>query len=463
VYLFDSSRKTKEKFVPQNKDIVNIYLCGPTVYDYAHLGHARSAIVFDLLHRILLHNKYKVYFVKNYTDIDDKIIKKAQEENKSIEEISSFYIQEDIKTMQSLSLIEPTLQPKATEYINKIIDLINNLLQKNIAYILNDGVYFDTSKDKDYGSISHRIQDDGMARIDNNTNKKNNSDFALWKFEEKKDITYNASFGRGRPGWHSECSAMINDIFKNNNKYMLDIHCGGSDLLFPHHENEATQIRCASNKEISKYWLHNGFVQIDNEKMSKSLKNSFYVKDILKDYHSEVVRLYLMQTHYRANFNFSLAGLDETKKTLDKIYRLKKTIYDINKSTSFDTTKIIDALNDDINISKAISYINEYISSINDFFNKIDNKNDIKNKKLEIKSFFDFLNDVLAIGNDDVFDYFHFKMNKEEIKNIDELIEKRNSFRANKDFINADKIRDELISKNISIMDTSSGTKWEQI
>jgi len=471
MYIFNSVSKTKEKLVCIKENEVSIYSCGSTVYDYSHLGHARNAIVFDLLHRILKQKGYKVFFVKNYTDIDDKIINKAEKENISIKELSEFYIDAEKDNMSALSVLAPSLTPKATKYIDSMISLISRLLKKDIAYILDDGVYFDITKDDKYGSISHRMQQDAISRVEQNKQKRNMQDFALWKFENKTDISYEASFGRGRPGWHTECSAMIKDIFSKNkqNKYIIDIHCGGSDLLFPHHENEATQIRCLDNQEIAKYWMHNGFVQIDNEKMSKSLGNSFYLKDVLELYHPEVVRLYLMSVHYRANFNFTDDGLIEAKKNLDKLYRLKKVVYDINDIDDIfqdeDNTKekIIQALSDDINISKVMSFVNRFISNANEFLINSKNKKDIKNKKINIAKFFVFLKDILGIAGENPYQYFKFGLCTDEIRHIDELLEQRNVYRRAKNYLEADKIKEILINKNIAIMDTATKSEWEKI
>ena len=469
MHIFNSSSKSKEKFISIKEGEVSIYSCGSTVYDYSHLGHARNAIVFDLLYRILKQKGFEVLFARNYTDIDDKIINKANEQNISIQDLSEFYINADIEVMKTLNILPATYMPKATKYINNMIDFIDKLLRQDVAYITSDGVYFDVSKDDKYGSISHRLQDDAISTIEENQEKRNIRDFALWKFEEKEDISYDAPFGRGRPGWHTECSVMIDNLFSNSSEYLIDIHCGGSDLLFPHHENEATQIRCLNNQEISKYWMHNGFVQIDNEKMSKSLGNSFYIKDILSSYDSEVLRVYLMSVHYRANFNFSHDGLDEAKKILDKLYRLKKIVYEIDVSDDdfIDEenlrVKIIESLEDDINISKAMSYINKFISNSNEFLTSIKDKKAIKEKKKNIAKFFIFLNKYLGILGKNPYDYFRFGLSKDEIKSIDELIKQRNIYRKEKNYIEADKIKEILIKQNIQITDTCNGTQWEKI
>jgi len=283
IYLYDSSIKQKVEFISQEKNKAKIYVCGPTVYDDAHLGHARSAIVFDILHRVLLANNYEVTMVKNFTDVDDKIINKMKDSGKTLEEITEFYITSYKNDMNNLNILPNTMEPKATSNIEAMKNLIDILLEQDKAYVLEDGVYLDTSKDNKYGNISHRISDENsQARINTTVSKRDNKDFALWKFKND-EVSFKASFGIGRPGWHCECSAMIDKHLSDKSlEFAVDIHGGGSDLLFPHHENEASQTRLAYNQEIAKYWMHNGFVNINGEKMSKSLGNSFFLKDALK-------------------------------------------------------------------------------------------------------------------------------------------------------------------------------------
>jgi cysteinyl-tRNA synthetase len=462
-YLYDSVKKEKVPFISQEPKKAKIYVCGPTVYDDAHLGHARSAIVFDLLHRVLKANDYNVTMVKNFTDVDDKIIKKMSETGKSLEEITEFYINSYKNDMETLNILPNTIEPKATENLDVMKNLVQKLLDEDKAYILEDGVYFDTSKDSKYGVISNRISDENsVARIENKVNKRDEKDFALWKFNTN-EISFKADFGEGRPGWHCECSAMIDKHLANYDlDYSVDIHGGGSDLLFPHHENEATQTRLAFSQEIAKYWMHNGFVNINGEKMSKSLGNSFFLKDSLSQYNSEVIRFYMLSTYYRADFGFSEDDLISAKKRLDKLYRLKKRLYggakgNINKQFK---SKILEALNDDLNTSKAFATIDEFVVYSNDTLDK-----EPKNKvlKKEILANIEFLNDILGIGYQDAYYYFQFGISEDEKKNIQNLIEQRKKAKINKDFILSDEIRDQLTRKNISLMDTPSGTMWEKL
>ena len=470
--IYDSRLKQKVVFEPQTSNQASVYVCGPTVYDDAHLGHGRSAVVFDLLHRVLKANGYSVTFVKNYTDIDDKIIKKMQTTNQSLQDITSFYIQSYQDDMRNLNVLDNTITPKATEHIDDMIELVEVLLDANKAYILSDGVYLDTTSDDKYGDISHRVSDEhSVARVDENIEKKNPQDFALWKFAKEGDnenVVFRASFGDGRPGWHCECSAMIHKhLSKKENKYSVDIHAGGSDLLFPHHENEACQTRSAYNQEIAKYWMHNGFVNINGEKMSKSLGNSFFLKDVFKLYHPEAVRFYMLNTHYRANFGFSDTDLMVCKKRLDKLYRLKKKllISPIEPSCVDETFKsnILASLNDDLNTSQALAIIDEFIQKSNEFFHSTKNKNELKAYRQCALANIEFVSATLGFGGMRAYEYFQFGVSDEIKQKINTLLKKREQARANKDYKLSDEIRDELASMNISISDSYDGVVWERV
>ena len=464
IFLYDSVKKSKVLFEPIKKDEIKIYVCGPTVYDDSHLGHARSAIAFDLLHRVLKANSLNVTMTKNFTDIDDKIIKKMHETNQSLESITNHYIDAYKKDMNLLNILPNSFEPKATENLEIMIDMINDLISKDIAYKISDGIYFDVAKDNEYGSLSKRASDENsIARVQSNQEKRNPSDFALWKFEKAQDVAYDAPFGKGRPGWHIECSAMINKhLAYKDEPYQIDIHGGGADLLFPHHENEAAQTRCSSKANLAKYWMHNGFVTIDGEKMSKSLGNSFFLKDIVKSYSGEVIRFYLLTAHYRTDFNFNEEDLIASKKRLDKFYRVKKRVYGGGKSAVNKEFKqaMLEALNDDLNSSKAMALVDELISNANDTLDK-EPKN--KNFKKELVANIEFINDILGIGFDDAFSYFQFGIDEETICQVESLIEKRNEAKKAKDFETADTIRDEITALGVSTMDTPNGTKWEKL
>ena len=464
IHIYDSVKKEKVEFVSIKENIAKIYVCGPTVYDDSHLGHARSAIAFDLLHRVLKANNYEVIMTKNFTDIDDKIIKKMNETSRTLEDITTQYINAYKADMQALNILNNTIEPKATENLEIMKDMISNLISKDIAYKTSDSVYFDTSKDNSYGSLSHKASDENsQARVETNNEKRNPSDFALWKFAKTNDVSFECSFGLGRPGWHIECSAMIEKhLAYKEGDFQIDIHGGGADLLFPHHENEAAQTRCSSGQNLAKYWMHNGFVNIDGEKMSKSLGNSFFLKDVLKSYSGEIIRFYLMSAHYRANFNFNEEDLISSKKRLDKLYRIKKRVYGMEASIVNAKFKedLLNALNDDINTSKALSLIDEMISNAND---KLDANAKDKNLKKELIANILFINDILGIGFNDAYEYFQFGIDEQTKSKIETLIEKRNEAKKEKDFATADTVREELTKMGISLMDTVNGTVWEKL
>ncbi|MCG3687997.1 cysteine--tRNA ligase [Aliarcobacter butzleri] len=464
LHIFDSVKKEKVEFKPIQEGKVKIYVCGPTVYDDSHLGHARSAIAFDLLHRVLKANDYEVTMTKNFTDIDDKIIKKMYETKKTLEDITNQYINAYKADMKALNILDNTIEPKATENLEVMKEMISNLISKDVAYKTSDSVYFDTSKDNLYGTLSHKSNDENsQARVEENQEKRNSADFALWKFEKANDVSFDAPFGKGRPGWHIECSAMIEKhLAYKDSQYQIDIHAGGADLLFPHHENEAAQTRCSSGQNLAKYWMHNGFVNINGEKMSKSLGNSFFLKDVLKSYSGEVIRFYLMSTHYRADLSFNEEDLIASKKRLDKIYRLKKRVYGVEDSSVNKKFKedILNALNDDINTSIALSVIDEMINSAND---KLDSNPKDKNLKKELISNINFIEEVLGIGGNDAYAYFQFGIDESTKEKIEDLILKRNEAKKAKDFQTADKLRDELSAIDISLMDTVNGTVWEKL
>ena len=470
IHIYDSVKKEKVEFVSIKENIAKIYVCGPTVYDDSHLGHARSAIAFDLLHRVLKANNYEVIMTKNFTDIDDKIIKKMNETSRTLEDITTQYINAYKADMQALNILNNTIEPKATENLEIMKDMISNLISKDIAYKTSDSVYFDTSKDNSYGSLSHKASDENsQARVETNNEKRNPSDFALWKFAKTNDVSFECSFGLGRPGWHIECSAMIEKhLAYKEGDFQIDIHGGGADLLFPHHENEAAQTRCSSGQNLAKYWMHNGFVNIDGEKMSKSLGNSFFLKDVLKSYSGEIIRFYLMSAHYRANFNFNEEDLISSKKRLDKLYRLKKRVYGINAAVKTDIKIDIyklfydmhKVLNDDLNTSVALSLIDEIISLSNEELN-----NNPKNKlfKQHVVKVLNYIEDILGIGFNDAYEYFQFGIDEQTKSKIEELIEKRNEAKKEKDFATADTVREELSKMGISLMDTVNGTVWEKL
>ncbi len=466
MFIYDSVQKKRLLFEPIKEGHISIYVCGPTVYDDAHLGHARSAIAFDLLRRVFSALGYHVTFVKNFTDIDDKIIAKMKQSGESLEAITTFYIQRYKEEMHALHVNDADIEPKATECVGEIVSFIEALMALNVGYVGDDGIYFDTSKDAHYLSLCGRVneEDASMARIEQKESKRDQKDFALWKFSKELDEpSYPAPFGRGRPGWHIECSAMIEKyIATHEGAYQIDIHAGGADLLFPHHENEAAQTRCKGHRqELSKYWMHNGFVTINGEKMSKSLGNSFFLKDALKHYDGEVLRFYLLSTHYRANFNFSEEDLLMSKKRLDKLYRLKKRVFETTPTPADKNFQalMLEALSDDLNISKALAVLDDMISSANEHF---DTEPKDKIHKALIFGNLLWIEAVLGIGLHTPLSYFQMGVCEEEKKRIETLIEKRTEAKKAKDFATADALRHELESMQIQLMDTANGTQWEK-
>jgi len=402
---------------------------------------------------------------KNFTDIDDKIIKKVEETGKPMQEITEFYIDRYLEEMAALGVQRADIEPKATESLQAIESMIQKLIDKDVAYVISTGdVYFDTSKDAHYGDISHQVgeDNDNQSRIEHTTQKRNPKDFALWKAcKGSDDICFDTAFSSGRPGWHIECSAMIEKHFTGSDEYSIDIHGGGADLLFPHHENEAAQSRCATGHELAKYWMHNGFVQIDGEKMSKSLGNSFFLKDALKIYDGEVLRYYLNSVHYRNDFNFSEEELQTSKKRLDKLYRLKKRVSPGKGSAANKAFKkaLLDAMGDDLNISIALAVIDEMISNTNDTF---DAEPKSKSLKKETLANIEFIDTLLGFGGQEPFTYFQIGISEDEKEKIETLIAERSEAKKEKNFERSDAIRDELITMGISIMDTADGTVWEK-
>ena len=459
--IFDTSKREKVEFSPIKDGEVSIYLCGPTVYDDAHLGHAKSAVSFDLLRRVLKALGYKVKFARNYTDIDDKILNKMAQTGQTLEEITNKYIAHYESDMGALNVLDPGFKPKATQCLEAIISYIKVLMDRGVAYKTSDGIYFDTSKDSGYFSISGKDNNtDLIARVVCFCEKRDEKDFVLWKFDEK---WYESPFGKGRPGWHTECVAMIREFLsdKENKEFEIDIHAGGIDLLFPHHENEASQCRCAYHKNLSKYWMHNGFIKVNNEKMSKSLNNSFFVKDALKNIHGEVLRYYLLTSHYRAHFNYSDEDLVASKKRLDKIYRLKKRVDGVQSGMVNESFKseLLEALSDDLNASKALASVDEFVKTANE---RLDNNPKDKAYKAEVVANLGLIGEILGIAITNYVEYFQFGVSDEQKEQIKRLLDERAVAKKERNFARADEIRDELEKMNISIMDTPNGAVWER-
>lgn len=460
--LYNSQTRQKEEFIPQKEGEVRMYVCGPTVYDDAHLGHARSGVAFDLLRRVLKACGYRVIFAKNYTDIDDKIITKAAQTGKSVQEVAGVYIAAYERDMAALGVKKADLTPMATQTLEEMTQLIENLIAKGCAYTLEGDVYFSVPADDSYGSLSGRVEDEeAQARVVDGKGKNDKRDFALWK-GANEGVYYPSPFGNGRPGWHLECSAMIKKHLAYEGAYQIDIHGGGADLLFPHHENEVAQSRCGYDQELARYWVHNGFVTIDGEKMSKSLGNSFFVKDALNVYDGEILRFYLLCTHYRASLSYNDEDLSGSKKRLDRIYRLKKRLDGVEATMCDEgfTSSFLDALQDDLNISVALAVLDEYISKANDHLDAFPKD---KAMKSVIMADMEFVAAILGVGGKTPLEYFQMGVNTEKKVMIEEMIEKRSVAKKEKDFAEADALRNELLTQGIALMDTPAGTQWEVV
>jgi len=463
--IYDSATRTKRPFEPIHPGKADIYVCGPTVYDDAHLGHARSALSFDLLARTLRALGYEVTLAKNFTDVDDKILKKMEETGQSMQEITDYYIDRYLDEMGQLGVRRADIEPKATESLDAIEAMIRRLIDQGYAYQTPGGdVYFDTTRDPEYGSLSHRVGDeaDNQSRVEHDEAKRDPKDFALWKAcETDEQVCFDLPFSSGRPGWHIECSAMIEKHFDGTDEYSIDIHGGGADLLFPHHENEAAQSRCATGHELAKYWMHNGFVQIDGEKMSKSLGNSFFLKDALAQYDGEILRYYLIGVHYRNDFNFNEVDLLASKKRLDKLYRLKKRLVPATPSQPDATFKsaLLDAMQDDLNVSQALAVIDEMVAQANERLDT-DPKNKAANKATLANIV--LIDEVLGFGGKDPWSYLQLGVAPEVKEQVNALIAQRAEAKKAKDFDKADAIRETLSEMGIAIMDTPEGTVWEK-
>ena len=462
--IFNTMTRSKEEFKPLEEGKVKMYVCGPTVYNYIHVGNARPFIIFDTLRRYLEYRGYEVTYVQNFTDVDDKIIKRGHEENIPPEEVAKKYIEEYFVDADGLGIKRATVHPQVTNNIEEIIEFVKELEDKGYAYAVNGDVYFDTQKFNDYGKLSGIKQDELEAgsRIEVNDQKRHPMDFALWKAKKEGEPGWMSPWGEGRPGWHIECSVMSRRYLGDT----IDIHAGGQDLKFPHHENEIAQSEARSGKTFSNYWMHNEYININNEKMSKSKGNFFTVRDISKLYDLEIVRLFMLSTHYRNPINFSDEILNQSKAGLERLYNAKERLEFIISKLSDNAEnaeelkleeelnsfrqRFIEAMDDDLNTADALSIVFELAR----FMNSNVNENSTKEFAKKVLDEFNELTSVLNIVNkkqDDMLD-----------EEIEALIQKRTEAKKNRDFKLADEIRDELLEKGIILEDTRQGVKWRR-
>lgn len=459
--IYNTLTRKKEEFVPITPGEVKMYACGPTVYNYIHIGNARPICVFDTLRRYLEYRGYKVTFVQNFTDIDDKIIKRANEEHTDYQTISQRYIEEYWTDAKGLGVRPATVHPKATETMDEIIKIVGDIIDHGYGYEKNGDVYFRARKFKEYGKLSHMpIEDlDAGNRIDVTDQKEDPMDFALWKAAKPGEPSWTSPWGEGRPGWHIECTAMIRKILGET----IDIHCGGQDLIFPHHENEIAQGECCTGKEYAHYWMHNGYINVDNVKMSKSKGNFFTTRDVAERFGYETIKLMMIQSHYRSPFNYTLEVIESCQNSLERLYNCRESLEfaltngleerssgeeEILEKCEAAREKFVTAMDDDLNTADGLTALFDLTRDINTAL-QVPRSKALAQKLAET---FDSIADVLGLL---------YNRKKETLDaDIEALIEKRQAARKAKDFALADQIRDELSAKGITLKDTPQGVQW---
>ncbi len=462
--LYNSLTRKKEEFKSINEGIVTMYNCGPTVYNFIHVGNARPLVIFDTLRRYFVYKGYDVKFVVNFTDIDDKLINKAKEENITVKEVADRYIEAFKEDAEALNIYEyNTVHPKATDYISQMVTFIEALEEKGAAYAKDGNVYFSIDSAKNYGKLSKKNIDELVsgARIEVNEDKKNPMDFVLWKKEKPGEPSWDSPWGKGRPGWHIECSVMAKAILGET----IDIHSGGEDLQFPHHENEIAQSETLSGKPFANFWLHNGMLNVDNQKMSKSLGNFFTLKEIAEEYDMEVLRFFMLSAHYRNPINFSREVMDQTKNGLERLYNSKKNLEFIlekdltpNADTDKQNMEKIDgfraqfeeSMDDDLNTADGVAALFELVKFANSEIDETSSRFVVEYAYRTMMKLAKVLG--ILIKKDELLE--------EEILS---LIEQRTNARKDRDFKRADEIRDELKEKGIVLEDTKDGVKWKRI
>ncbi len=460
--VFNTLTRQKEELRTVEEGKVKIYACGPTVYNFIHIGNARPLCVFDVLRRFLEYTGYDVRFVQNFTDIDDKIIKRANEEGITYKEVSEKYIEEFWKDVKGMNIREATVHPKATENIDEIISIVSSLIEKGYAYAVDGDVYFSPKKFDEYGKLSHQPLEDleAGARIMVGEVKKEPMDFALWKSAKPGEPYWESPWGHGRPGWHIECSAMVRRYLGET----IDIHCGGQDLIFPHHENEIAQSECCNGAPFANYWMHNGYINVDNVKMSKSLGNFFTVRDVAERYGYEPIRYLMISSHYRSPINYSTDVIEQCKASLTRLYTCRDNLdFALKNAVDGDASEeitamldkrrqqFIDAMNDDLNTADGISAVFELVRDIN---TNVITDAPVKGNCEAAAKLFDELCGVLGL----VYERKEENLDDE----VEALIAQRTQARKDKNWAEADRIRDELKAMGIVLEDTAQGVKWHR-
>ena len=463
--IYNTLTKQKEEFIPIIPGEVKMYVCGPTVYNFFHIGNGRTFIVFDTIRRYLEYRGYKVTFIQNFTDIDDKMINKANDEGITVKELGDKYIKEYYQDADALQIERATVNPRATEYIKDIIKFVEELIETGFAYEVDGDVYYSTKKFSDYGKLAGQNLEDlqAGARISVDERKKDPMDFAVWKSQKPGEPAWESPWGLGRPGWHIECSCMAKKLLGDT----IDIHAGGMDLKFPHHENEIAQSEAVTGKPFAHYWMHSAFVNVDNKKMSKSLNNFFTAREILEEYDADAVRFLMLSGHYRIQINFTKELLDSAKSSMERLYNcinnLENLKEEVNKKTmdneeqdylkSLDKyrERFIEKMDDDFNTADAISVLFDLTKDINNNINI--------NSSVELCEKAEAL--IRELGNP--LGILQNRMKKDLETEIQELIDKRQQARKDRDFALADKIRDDLKNRNIVLEDTPQGVRWKKI
>jgi cysteinyl-tRNA synthetase len=446
--IYNTINKSIEDFVPITQNKVGMYVCGITVYDHCHIGHARANVAFDVVRKWLVQSGYNVTFVRNITDIDDKIIKRAVENGEPIKSLTTRMIAAMYEDFDALGIERPTHDPRATDYVPQMLSMIGKLTDKGYAYSADGDVNFSANKFAEYGKLSGKTSEQATEE---NANKVDQRDFALWKgakVAEPDDAKWDSPYGLGRPGWHIECSAMACSLLGNT----FDIHCGGADLQFPHHENEIAQSECANGETFANYWMHNGFVNVDNEKMAKSLGNFFTIRDVLKKYHAETIRFFIVRSHYRSPLNYSDVNLDDAKVALARLYTTLNGVKPEPITIDWDTEyakEFKTAMDEDFGTPEAVAVLFKLATEVN------------RTKCGKLAGLLKALGSILGLLQNEPRTFLQWGTTLTE-SHIEKMIAERTTAKSNKDFALADKIRNDLLTNGVTLNDTPNGVSWKR-